>query len=146
MKTLKFLILALGLIAAQGAVAVTLPSTSYNPYSGGGSSYEAEPSGQLITLPSSSFRSLGAGEPVWCSDQTPGTTACSDCCYEAVIACYSGGGEESECDANNLECTRYCDGHSLPLDAPLWALILLFVILCASFQGCAALMRSSRQL
>ena len=128
MKTLKFLILALGLIIAQGAVAVTLPSTSYSPYSIGGV-YEAEPSGQMVTLPSSAFSSLGEGEPTWCANQTPGTTACSDCCSEAVIACYSSGEEESVCDANNLECTRYCDGHSLPLDAPLWFVVMSVVIL-----------------
>lgn len=125
MKKLKFIISVMAALAAQWAVAVTLPSSSYTPYGGSDASYEA--GAYYVTLPSSSFIGLGTSE--WCSAETPGTEACENCCSEAVTSCYSSGEEEAECDRLNLECTRYCDGASLPLDAPLWFMVMSVVIL-----------------
>ena len=128
MRKLKFIISVMAALAAQWAVAVTLPSSSYSPYSGSDASYDGAV--YSVTLPKSSFNALGTSE--WCSSETPGTDACENCCTDNVVACYGSGEEEAECDRLNLECTRYCDGGSLPLDAPLWFMLVGAVILSAA--------------
>lgn len=119
------LVLAVAALCSSAAMmAVTLPSTSYTPYSSDETSYYGV-EGSFVTLSGSSFQSLGAS--VWCTDETPGTSACEDCCYDAVIACYSScsGDDCSECDTNNKSCRGYCNGASLPLDGGLGLLLAL---------------------
>ena len=90
MKRLKFVALGLMLIMVQSALAVTLPTTSYNPYiSGSYSSDEASyGSGVLVK---GSYLALGSGSDAdICRSDYPDTppegkgNSCEDCCKEYV--------------------------------------------------------------
>ncbi len=120
MKILKFLIVALSIVAVQCAWAVTLPSTSYTPHSGGDgfSSQSVYGSGSLIT---GTFSALGDTDTGVCATETPDVpasgTSCEDCCESQSFA---------DDDALYLECVNKCEqGASLPLDAPLWFMLAL---------------------
>lgn len=122
MKRLKFLIVALGLFIAQGIYAVTLPSSSYNPYSSGNSGVGETSSvysdGSVIT---GSYLQLGDGDyETTCQGDGNGRTldgskSCSECCMAFGKAIYD-------------ECHTYCmSGQEplTPLDAPLWFMLAL---------------------
>ena len=124
MKKLKFLILVLGMIAAQGVLAVQLPSSSYSEVP----SYES--SGEVVlnsgvTFPKSSFLQLGTIDYNECTSKST-FQDCEHCCRQKVIDCYgdSSIGDKSECNTLSSECNDGC-GRSLPLDAPLWFMLLL---------------------
>ncbi len=125
---LKMVLVIAALASSAAVMAVTLPSTSYTPFSSSEPSYQGISSGTSVTLPETSFQSLGAS--TWCTDQEQGTAACENCCYEAVIACYSScsGSDCDECDTNNKACRGYCNGASLPLDGGLGFLLILSAI------------------
>ncbi len=127
MKILKFLIVALSIVAVQCAWAVTLPSTSYYPHSST-DSYSSGASGTDFSIMSGSYLSLGDGESYdVCATKTPGVPSgygtCEDCCENYF----------PDDDSTYLQCVNACEqGASLPLDAPLWFMLLLpaaFVIL-----------------
>lgn len=135
MKKLKFLIVVLGLFAAQWVMAVTLPSTSYTPYAGDeqyGSS--VVPSG--VSIKSGGLLSLGGYDDVYkwtshCSEDYPGPEnlmACQSCVAADLSKCYSACGEDTDCqdwcDEQNKIYQGEC-GRSLPLDAPLWFMLAL---------------------
>ena len=129
MKTLKFLILALGLLAAQGVLAVQLPKTSYSEYylPSGSEEISIYGSGSKIT---GNFAALGAGETSEYSKCEgdgngyakigDGNTTCSACCADLIEI-------KSPADFDRREaCVTYCQaGPPLPLDAPLWFMLLL---------------------
>lgn len=120
MKRFRFLIVALGLFAVQGVFAVTLPSTSYSPYSSSSSYSEVQiyGSGTVIT---GSFNELGTATDVCTTEGEPGVPpeegTCEECCSK-----YFGAKDP----AGNLACVSSCEqGASLPLDAPLWFMLAL---------------------
>ena len=129
MKRLKFLIVVFGLIAAQGVFAVTLPSTSYTPYSGS-DAFSSESAGGGLTMVKGAFDELGTVDPAAsgkCVGASPGVPSsgatCSDCC----ITYYNcGSSSDPDCGSNFLSCINGCEqGPSLPLDAPLWFMLAL---------------------
>jgi len=135
--------MALGLmfLMIQSAVAVTLPTTSYSPYSSGsdysgGSSEVVFGSGTII---SGSFTSLGTVDPSVCT--TPGVrrTDCEDCCDENVLLpCEKEQGKGVTCDNLYTSCVNSCEqGGSLPLDGGLSILLTL-----ALFSGAAKAFRN----
>ncbi len=135
MRNLKFLILVMGLLAAHGIMAVTLPGTSYTPAYFDTDSYEpptVSPYG--VTLPSSSFLGLGASVDDCVEKGT--FSLCEDCCGAEEDKCFQKCADDDDacferCKAATAECKNAC-GRSLPLDAPLWCLLLPIVILSAS--------------
>ncbi len=135
MRNLKFLILVMGLLAAHGIMAVTLPGTSYTPTYFDTDSYEPSVSSPYgVTLPSSSFLGLGAASDE-CT-QKSSFSECESCCGEEEDKCFQKCAEDDDacferCKAATSECKNAC-GRSLPLDAPLWCLLLPIVILSAA--------------
>lgn len=127
MKRLKFLILALGLIMAHGIFAVTLPSTSYTPYSGSDGS-ASEATGGGFSIVKGSYLQLADGDADYSACEgdgngytknNPGQT-CADCC-KSLIPGTSIADFESR-----AACVAYCEpGPALPLDAPLWYMLAL---------------------
>ena len=148
MKRLKFLIcLVAAVLAAHGVKAVTLPSTSYSPYSSGSDGYDsygAYSSGTSTVSGSYLKLSTDYGYE-WtdhCAETYPGgenLQACMACVESDWNACYT------ECSGDD-ECMDWCDeqssiykdscGRSLPLDAPLW-----FMLLCPAAIGAARRLR-----
>lgn len=134
MKELKkLIILFAAILAAEGALAVTLPSTSYMPSSVGSEAYGGgESAGELFSV--STFNILGTwGED--CSAGTKDLNLCQDCCNEKAYGskgcCPNGecsAERRAECDDLYNTCANDC-GRSLPLDAPLWFVILSIVML-----------------
>jgi len=128
MKKLKLMALGLMFLMIQNAVAVTLPSTSYTPYAGGGSesSEVVFSSGSMI---SGSYSSLGTVDPGVCTTSEPSVPAyesnCSDCCDIHVLGpCEDEKG--TNCDELNVTCINSCmQGGSLPLDGGLSILLAL---------------------
>ena len=134
MKQLKFLIIALGLTIAQGVLAVTLPSTSYQPYNVA-TDYEAEGFSVGNIKSNMNFSALAEGGS-W-GDECAGAgsqeiLACQNCCLEKFYTCCPGGAcdddEYNECKQLQRDCANDC-GRSLPLDAPLWFMLLSVFIL-----------------
>ena len=128
MKRLKFLIVALGAFAAQGVFAVTLPSTSYNDHSSYVTVTDEYSVGGTLTQ-SGSFMQLGAISYDDCTSM-PTFQGCEQCCKQKVFDCYSDPSitDKSECNTLSQNCNNDC-GRSLPLDAPLWFLLVGVVIL-----------------
>lgn len=126
MKRLKFLIVALGVFAAQGVFAVTLPSTSYSEYyspsDNVGGTVSIYGSGSMIE---GSFQQLGDAAEKCPGDGNGKTTAdppefCSDCCAKAFPAPQY---EERE------QCVYACmRGPAVPLDGGLVMLLLVSLI------------------
>ena len=119
MKNLKFLILALGITLTQGVMAVTLPSTSYNPYDDG-SYYSSESvAGSGLTI-NGHFSALGDGDDAYnkCREEDPQSPAeCTTCCM--------GYYTESQVE-EYTQCINGCThGPSLPLSTPIWFALLL---------------------
>ena len=127
MKRLKFLIVALGVFAAQGVFAVTLPSTSYNDHSSYVTVTDEYSVGGTLTQ-SGSFMQLGA---IPYDDCTAIQTfqGCEQCCQQKVLECYQNPSipDKSECNTLSQNCNNDC-GRSLPLDAPLWFLLVIAVL------------------
>ena len=134
MKQLRFLIIALGLTMAQVVLAVTLPSTSYQPYSVD-TNYEGLGINVGTVNNSMTFSALGDGGS-WgdeCArESSHDILACQNCCADKFLSCCPGGeceeDEYNECKKLQLSCANDC-GRSLPLDAPLWFVILSIVML-----------------
>ncbi|MBO6034353.1 MAG: hypothetical protein J6P34_00690 [Paludibacteraceae bacterium] len=129
MKRLKFLIVVLGVFAAQGVMAVTLPTTSYTEYSSPVSYEVSGTSPGGIVLPSTSFQQLGSIPYDECTAKTS-FQECEQCCSQKVRDCYTDPSipDKSECNTLSLNCNNDC-GRSLPLDAPLWFMVMSVVIL-----------------
>lgn len=115
------------------AVAVQLPSSSYTPYSSG--EYDsAYGDGSSTTNSSGSFLQLGTADDTWCRSFDPQTQQkmCEDCCVDEYNSCMAlvaqGLVTEQDCNDSSLSCGRYCDGASLPLDAPLWYMLALAAV------------------
>lgn len=144
MKRLKFLIVVLGLFAVHGAVAVTLPSTSYSPSDMNGEyNNDAILYNNVDSRISGSFIALRAADETSCQTDDPGVpksgSSCEDCCKTAsgvegcVDTCMAQEGADiDECQNSCNESTGYktcvngCEqGASLPLDAPLWFMLAL---------------------
>ncbi len=125
MKKLLFLGIVVLMVESLGAV--TLPSTSYSPYSA------SAPSGESFTtdagtMVSGSYSTLGT------SDCPSGTTVdCESCCYTALgIADCEAKCTTQECvdqcyiDLGYKKCVDDCEGGgSLPLDGGLSILLIL---------------------
>ena len=130
MKSLKFLIMFLGVLIAQGVMAVTLPSTSYTPYyqASGEESSSIYSSGSTIT---GNFLRLGddGGDYSDCTGDGNGYTAdgsqtCAQCCAGLIPA-----GSSEDWMEQRAACVAYCEpGPALPLDAPLWFMLLIAVL------------------
>ncbi len=135
MKRLKFLIVVVAAFAAHGVWAVTLPTTSYNEYSSYVTTTEEYSVGG-VSLPSSSFLQLGA---IPYDDCTAMSTfqACEQCCKQKAIDCYNDPyiPDKSECNTLSGDCNDGC-GRSLPLDAPLW-FMLVIAALSVTLRACA---------
>lgn len=130
MKNLRILIvLVLSVVASQVVLAVTLPGTSYTPYTSGGEGYSATEnivgSGSLIK--GTYLEQLGETDYSECTSM-PTFAACEQCCSNLVIQCYESGKSPSECESLSSSCNNSC-GRSLPLDAPLWFILMSVVIL-----------------
>lgn len=131
MKNLRILIvLVLSVVASQVVLAVTLPGTSYTPYTSGGESYSSATesvvgSGSLIK--GSYLEQLGVTDYSECTNLTT-FAACEQCCSNLVTQCYESGKSPSECESLSSGCNNSC-GRSLPLDAPLWFMLVGIVIL-----------------
>lgn len=132
---LKFLILSLGLVVAQGVMAVTLPSQSYEPYSidpqiNNEFSYDSS-IGYGVSMPSESFSSLKEGESDWGSkciqSSSQNLTACQNCCSGMLYAYCS---DPLVCPEEYLNkyyaCANDC-GRSLPLDCNIYLILALAV-------------------
>lgn len=134
MKELKkLIILFAAILAAEGVLAVTLPSTSYMPSSVGSEAYGGgESAGELFST--ATFSILGTwGED--CSAGTKDLNLCQDCCNEKAYGskgcCPNGecsAERRAECDDLYNTCANDC-GRSLPLDAPLWFMLMCAVML-----------------
>lgn len=126
MKRLKFLIVALGVFAAQGVFAVTLPSTSYSEYyspsDNVGGTVSIYGSGSMIE---GSFQQLGDAAEKCPGDGNGKTTAdppefCSDCCAREYPAPQYEAREQ---------CVYACmRGPAVPLDGGLAVFFLLSLI------------------
>ena len=127
MKRLKFLIVALGVFAAQGVFAVTLPSTSYNDHSSYVTVTDEYSVGGTLTQ-SGSFMQLGAISYDDCTSM-PTFQGCEQCCQQKAIDCYNDPSipDKSECNTLSRDCNNGC-GRSLPLDAPLWFMLVIAVL------------------
>lgn len=133
MKRLKFVALGLMLIMVQSALAVTLPTTSYNPYISGSYSSDVASYGSGV-LVKGSYLALGSGSDAdICRSDYPDTppegkgSSCENCCNEYVLApCLDAGGTDEECGPRNNACVGGCEqGPSLPIDGGLSFLMLL---------------------
>ena len=136
MKQLRFLIIALGLTMAQVVLAVTLPSTSYQPYSVD-TNYEGLGINVGTVNNSMTFSALGDGGS-WgdeCArESSHDILACQNCCVDKFSSCCPGGeceeDEYNECKKLQLSCANDC-GRSLPLNGGEWVLILMVVLAVA---------------
>lgn len=143
MKRLKFLIVVLGLFVAHGVMAVTLPSSSYSPYSFDEQSYSQSVAPSGVRASSGRILSLGDYSDVYpwtdhCATDYPGPDnimACQNCVATDLNQCYSACSGDGDCmdwcDEMNYKYQGDC-GRSLPLDAPLWFLLASIVILSAA--------------
>lgn len=126
MIKLKLMALGLMFLMIQSAVAVTLPSSSYTPFSN-----DNEPSGVVFGSGSTvggSSSSLGlfGGYQGECDNQPTGN--CEGCCttYYDIEACLESGTPYEECRATYSSCIKACEGGgSLPLDGGLSILLVL---------------------
>ncbi|MBO7368484.1 MAG: hypothetical protein J6U24_07820 [Paludibacteraceae bacterium] len=147
MKRVKFIIVALGLLAAQFVAAVTLPSTSYTPYAQGDdySSSVTSPTG--VTMVPSSYLQLGDFVYDWsaaetCATDYPGPenlSLCQNCVSGVEAGCEGMCTSYLKTDPGKYkECLEWCGqqnlhyqgdcGRSLPLDAPLWFMLVIAVL------------------
>ncbi|MDY6427191.1 MAG: hypothetical protein SPK61_04160 [Bacteroidales bacterium] len=135
MKRLKFLIVAVAAFAAHGVWAVTLPGSSYTPY-GTDEQYSSQSvvsSG--VKVSSGGLVRLGDYDDVYpwtdhCATEYPGPEnimACQNCVYldwqQCSKACSGDNDCMDWCDEMNYKFQGDC-GRSLPLDAPLWFLLV----------------------
>lgn len=132
---LKFLILSLGLVVAQGVMAVTLPSQSYNLYvipSVGEDNANYDPViGSGVMMPAQSFSTLRAGEADWGSTCVQSSSrdiqTCQNCCASML---YMVCPNPSTCSEEYLNlyhnCANEC-GRSLPLEGGMYILFALAV-------------------
>ncbi|MCQ2360145.1 MAG: hypothetical protein MJ009_01515 [Paludibacteraceae bacterium] len=135
----KLLFIGIVVLMVQSLGAVTLPSTSYSPYSASSPSDDgyAIGGGTMVTA---SYSSLGAADD--CSDdkhaQAAGYKGCADCCVSKYLdttcygKCMAQGGDPDSCAAECAgpeakACTDACEGASLPLDGGLSILLILSV-------------------
>lgn len=152
MKRLKILILALGLIMAQGALAVTLPTTSYSPYSTSEITYDGmDATG--VQFSSMKFSALGSSE--WgdaCVAESGGVgniSACQSCCERKFYECCPNGECEDEeyeqCKQLSRDCNNEC-GRSLPLDGGEWVLLTLLAMAMVGRIVCSMIKSKQRLL
>lgn len=132
MKRLKFLIVAVAAFAAHGVWAVTLPTTSYTQYNSD-ESYSSEFIGGGLSTVKGVYQELGTVDPEAaesCKGSSPGVpktgATCADCCMAAYNC---GSSSDPDCGRNYLSCINGCEqGASLPLDAPLWFMLVIAVL------------------
>lgn len=134
-RVLKFLILSLGLVFAQGVMAVTLPSQSYNPYvipSVGEDNANYDPViGSGVMMPGQSFSTLREGEGSWGTQcvqtSSKDLTTCQNCCTGLLSQICP---DVADCPSEYLtlyhDCANEC-GRSLPLDGGIYLIIALAV-------------------
>ncbi|MBO6035002.1 MAG: hypothetical protein J6P34_04010 [Paludibacteraceae bacterium] len=133
-RVLKFLIFSLGLVFAQGVMAVTLPSQSYVP----------DPNVYLVTATNAAgeakvvgttFAKLGesATGPIeqYCTS-TYSTVAqkaqCTQCCSDKVTQlCEQDPDNCDTYEADADSCLATCASYSLPLDGGIYLIIALAV-------------------
>lgn len=135
-KVLKFLILCLGLVAAQGVMAVTLPNQSYEPYAidpkMADESIYVSSTGYGVSMPSESYSSLRAGESSGWGDKcvqssSRDITTCQNCCAGMLYAVCPNPSTCSEEYVNMYhDCANEC-GRSLPLDCNIYLILALAV-------------------
>ena len=135
-KVLKFLIFCLGLVAAQGVMAVTLPNQSYEPYAidpkMADESIYVSSTGYGVSMPSESYSSLRAGESSGWGDKcvqssSRDITTCQNCCAGMLYAVCPNPSTCSEEYVNMYhDCANEC-GRSLPLDCNIYLILALAV-------------------
>lgn len=131
----KLLFIGIVALMVQSLGAVTLPSTSYSPYSASSPS-----DGSFITaggtMVTGSYSSLGSGgydDPNICKGESPDTppagkgSSCEECCKTySYDPCKEAKLSIAECAQYNYACTNSCqEGPSLPLDGGLSILLIL---------------------
>ena len=116
----KQILFVLLMVCSMGAMAISLPSSSYNAYSNGSiSANEGYTLGTGTSFVNSAV--VGAYTSGTCVVDRQDPTfleLCAQCCQGAVL---SNGGTAADYGA----CMTDCSGVSLPLDASVWMLLLL---------------------
>lgn len=117
----------LGVLVAQGVWAVTLPSTSYTPYSGS-DGFSSETTGGGFSVVKGSFLQLADDDADYSDCEGDGNgyvksnpaQTCADCCKGLIPGTTIADFE------SRAACVAYCEpGPALPLDAPLWYMLAL---------------------
>lgn len=133
MKNLKFLIFALGLVVAQGMMAVTLPSTSYVDDPSDYVMYGTDENGNVVVV-SASFLMLGSDKGAieeYCTTtySTVATKAlCTQCCSSTLAEfCKQDPANCAAYEADADKCTATCASYSLPLEGGIYLLLALAV-------------------
>lgn len=133
MKNLKFLIFALGLVVAQGMMAVTLPSTSYVDDPSDFVVYGSDENGNTVVV-SAAFLMLGSDKGAieeYCTTtySTVATKAlCTQCCSDKEDeACKQDPANCSLYEADADKCRATCASYSLPLEGGMYILLALAV-------------------
>ena len=144
----KLLFIGIVALMVQSLGAVTLPSSSYSPYSGGGSesSEVVFGSGSMVT---GSFSSLGGGMPSGYQEQfdacvstypEQGSVERMSCCESVSTDCANACGSDYECIVACGSANKSCvEAGSLPLDGGLSILLILSLA-----GGAAKLLRNKR--
>lgn len=132
MERIKILIIAI--LVAEGVMAVTLPTSSYNPSSSfDGDEMFMNTNGSMVR---GSFSMLGTGAYDACAPgedlgYTTSFETCEDCCKKA------------EPDASlRADCINYCYGGQAalsPLDPSTWFMVIFSA--CVLLAGCIRALR-----
>ena len=131
MKNRNLILSVLFWMVTSVAMAVTLPSSSYNAFDGYGSqdviSFSVRGGSSILGNAAVVDDSRAATCNV--DKQDPAAMQkCEDCCFGAVLwPCLQQGGNETTCGPGYLECINSCMGASLPLGTPLLLLPFLAI-------------------
>ena len=133
MKNRNLILSVLFWMVTSVAMAITLPSSSYNAFDGNASQDVVSFSirGGSSILGSASVMDDSRAATCNVDKQDPAAMQkCEDCCFGAVLwPCLQQGGTETTCGPDYLECINSCMGASLPLGTPL--LLLPFIAVYA---------------
>lgn len=137
----KFLIVFIAaILAAGGAMAVTLPGTSYSPYANGDNTGADNSVYYGMKMPSKSFLSLSTAERTDnCTkdaETDPQGDACASCCdnYYGNGSTIEGACAESDWDCWDARgaCMDACRTELSPIEGGEWFMILLAALLAVT--------------
>lgn len=130
-RKIQMILATLLLMYSAGAMAVTLPSSSYSSDYEFDADYTSTSISVGVALPSKSFVALGATD---CSAYSSDEKECDKCCEAPYSACLEDCGYTTECYQSCAHevstCKKaYCPS-SLPIDGGEWVLVslLLFAV------------------